>query len=453
MDMGLGKTVSTLTAISDLLDDFKVNKVLIVGPLRVANTVWKQEVEKWDHLKHLRINIATGSPHERGAAVIARNIDITVINRENIPWLVTYLKARKWPYDMVIIDESTSFKNYASKRFKSLRTVMGQVKSMVLLTGTPSPNSLMDLWSQIYLLDSGQRLGQNISAYRRRFFRQDSFNQFAYKPIEGADETIRTKLSDICLTMKAEDYLELPEKVEVNQYIPMPTEAKAMYKAFTNDFLYTLTNGKEISIPTAAGLVNKLLQICNGAIYDENGQTHDIHDDKINALKELIEENPNDNFLVAYNFKSDLVRLKATFPQATVMDRSGAAITEWNKGNIRILLAHPASAGHGLNLQAGGSCVIWFGLNWSLELYQQFNARLHRQGQTKPVRIIHLVMKGGIDEKILKALTSKAETQDNLLNFLKLSFMEEGLISRVDLSGLKGASSRFQEDLEDEDDL
>ena len=416
LDMGLGKTTTALTSASDLLDDFFVTKVLVIAPLRVANTVWMQEARKWSHLKHLKIDITTGSEKERLSSANS-NADIHVINRENISWLVDNVS---WRWDMVIIDESSSFKSMQSKRFKALKKVTKYVKSMVLLTGTPSPNGLMDLWSQIYLIDNGERLGRTISQYRYRFFHQAGYMGYDWQANIDADDKIKELIKDICITMNAKDYLELPSRIDINEYAILPPKVMQQYKELEKEFLLSVSDGVDIEAPSSATLVNKLLQMCNGAVYDSGGNTHEIHDTKIKSLKEIIEDNPSENFLVAYNYKSDLQRLIKAFPQAVVLSKSGKELTEWNKGNIKMLLAHPASAGHGLNAQFGGSTIVWYGLNWSLELYQQFNARLHRQGQTKPVRIIHIVAKGGIDEKVLKALNSKAKNQDDLLNYLKL---------------------------------
>lgn len=415
LDMGLGKTVTSLTAASDFMDNFFVTRVLIIAPLRVANTVWKQEAENWEHLKHLKVNICTGSVAERRLA-LNRDADVYVINRENITWIVENMK---WKWDMVIVDESSSFKSPKAKRFRALRKITKHVKSMLLLTGTPSPNGFLDLWSQIYLIDNGERLGRTITNYRSRFFKPSGYMGYTYKIIDGAEEKIKSLLKDICITMKSEDYLELPDAIPLYEYIDFPPHVLAQYKELEKEFIIELEKGVDIMAPSAAAISNKLLQICNGAIYDENSDFHELHSEKITALKEIVEDNPDENFLIAYNYKSDLERLKKAFPKATVLDKEGKVLEQWNKGNIKMLFAHPASAGHGLNAQFGGACIVWFGLNWSLELYQQFNKRVHRQGQTKTVRIMHIVAKGGIDERILEALKNKAETQDELLAYLK----------------------------------
>lgn len=415
VDMGLGKTVTTLTIILDFYNDFFIDRILIVAPLRVANTVWKQEALKWEHLKDLDIGICTGTATNRNLVIRKKHV-ITVINKENIPWLC---ENHKWIWDMVVIDESTGFKNPKAKRFKHIKNKMKYVKSLILLTGTPTPNGLLDLWSQIFLIDSGERLGKNMTMYKSRFFKPTGYMGYQFKPLPGAEDKIKELIKDVCITMKSEDYLELPDKIDLYEYIEMPSNIKDQYEELEKEFILSLDSGIDIEAPSASGLHNKLLQFCNGAMYDTDKKWHEIHNLKIEALKELIEENPGENFLIAYNYKSDLERLKKAFPKMVVLSKSGDELEEWNKGNIRMLACHPASAGHGLNAQYGGSILIWFGLNWSLELYQQLNKRLHRQGQTKPVRIIHLIMKGGMDEKVMLAITSKAQTQDELIEYLK----------------------------------
>lgn len=419
LDMGLGKTAATLTAISDMFDNFSISKVLIIAPLRVANSVWKQEALKWDHLKNLNIVICTGSEKQRSEA-IKSNADVYIINRENIPWLInTCLWKLKWKWDMVVIDESSSFKNSRSERFKSLKKVTQHIKSLVLLSGTPSPNGEMDLWSQLYLIDNGERLGRTITNFRQRFFISD-YTGYNYKIIPGASEKIKELIKDVCITMSAEDYLNLPGEVYLTEYVEMPKNIKEQYKQLESNFLLTLENG-DIHTPSASILANKLLQMCNGAVYDSEKNTHEIHNLKLDMLKEIIEENPNENFLIAYNYKSDLQRILKAFPEAVTLSKGTKEQDDWNLGKIKILVTHPASAGHGLNLQFGGNIVVWFGLNWSLELYQQFNKRLNRQGQKNLVRIIHIVVKDGLDEKVMLALNNKAKTQKNLIDYLKVN--------------------------------
>ena len=421
LDMGLGKTTTTLTAMSHLLADFDVFRVLVVAPLRVANTVWKQEAAKWEHLQHLSIGIATGSEIDRIRTILAGH-QITVINRENIPWLVA---RGDWDFDAVVIDESTSFKSHKSQRFKAMKSVMSKVTHMVELTGTPSPQGMQDLWSQLYLVDGGERLGRNITSFMGRFYQRSGFQGYGYTINDGAADNIRSRIQDVCLTMTSEDYLTLPDVLYSYETVQLPESAKKEYKKLKKEMLITLENEKDIMAPSASALNNKLLQMCNGAIYDENGAWHEIHDAKIQALKELLEDNPNENVLVAYNFKSDLMRLQAAFPEAVALDKKGLAVDQWNEGKIKMLLAHPASAGHGLNMQFGGSTLIYFGLTWSLEYYLQFNKRLHRQGQKSNVRIIHLVVEGGVDEAVVKALTEKNATQQRLIDNLKTYYKEQ----------------------------
>ena len=415
LDMGLGKTVSTLTAISDLLDSFSVNKILIVAPLRVANSVWRQEAKKWDHLKHLEFQSCLGDQKTRMKALHVDS-DIYIINRENITWLVDHY-GKKWPFDMIVIDESSSVKSATSKRFKSLKKILHFTHSIVLLTGTPSPNGLLDLWSQAYLIDYGQSLGKTMSAYKQRFFEQD-YMGYSYKPRPNAQATIEALMRPYTLSMQAEDYLELPDRIDLIESIALPPAVLALYKSFEAN-LFIEISGEGVEAINAAVLANKLLQYANGALYtDEYKNWVEIHNAKIDALKELIEIN-DEPMLVAYNFKSDLERLKKHFPTCVVLDQNDETIRRWNRGEIKLLLAHPQSAGHGLNLQDGGSLIVWFSLCWSLEYYQQFNARLHRQGQTKPVRIVHLVVTDTIDERVIKVLGEKDATQEKLMKSLK----------------------------------
>ena len=396
-------------------------RVLVVAPLRVANTVWKQEAAKWGHLQHLDIGIATGNEIDRIRTILAGH-QITVINRENIPWLVA---RGDWDFDAVVIDESTSFKNHKAQRFKAMKSVMSKVTHMVELTGTPSPQGMQDLWSQLYLVDGGERLGRNITSFMGRFYQRSGFQGYGYTINDGATDNIRSRIQDVCLTMTSEDYLTLPDVLHSYETVQLPEAAKKEYKKLKKEMLITLENEKDIMAPSTSALNNKLLQMCNGAIYDEHGTWHEIHDAKIQALKELLEDNPNENVLVAYNFKSDLMLLQAAFPEAVALDKKGLAVDQWNEGKIKMLLAHPASAGHGLNMQFGGSTLIYFGLTWSLEYYLQFNKRLHRQGQKSNVRIIHLVVEGGVDEAVVKALTEKNATQQRLIDNLKTYYKEQ----------------------------
>jgi len=415
--MGAGKTTTSLTAACDLLDDLYVNNVLVIAPLRVANTVWKQEAAQWEHLHHLNIKICTGDVVDRTRA-LATKADIHVINRENIPWLIENIK---WKWDMVIIDESSSFKAYKSKRFLTMVKVIKHIKSIVLLTGTPIPNGLADLWPQVYLIDSGERLGRNITMYRNRFFKK-AYKGFGYVPLHDSDAKIKELIKDICVTMEVKNTVE---RIDIYEYIEMPPKFKHQYKEFEKEFLLSLENETDIEAPTAAVLSGKLLQMCNGSIYDAEGNSHELHDLKLKVMREIVDDNGGENFLVAYNYKSDLVRLKKAFPEGVTLSKSGEEVDQWNKRKIKMMFVHPASGGHGLNIQHGGSIIIWFGLNWSLELYQQLNARLYRQGQKDNVRVIHIVMKGGLDEKVLQALKSKAKTQDELIAYLKFMLKSE----------------------------
>jgi len=415
--MGLGKTTSTLTAITDLKDGFSVNKVLIIAPLRVANSVWAQECEKWEHLKHLSVSVATGSERQRIAALCV-DADVYAINRENVTWLVEYYK-KSWPFDCVVIDEASSFKSSSSQRFKALKKILPFTEYMILLTGTPSPNGLLDIWSQQYLIDFGLSLGRTMTAYKQRFFESD-FMGYKFTPREGADESIRKLISNNTMSMGAADYLELPDRIDLIEHAVMSSTSLKKYLDFEKTLLTELEDGKEIEATSAAVLANKLLQFANGANYtDEHHNYTVIHDAKLDVLEELIEHEPNENILVAYNYKSDLERLQKRFPDAVVLDKEAETIARWNRGEIKMLLAHPASASMGLNLQQGGSIIVWFGLTWSLENYLQFNARLHRQGQMKPVRIVHLVAQGTIDERVLKVIAEKDSVQTSLLTALK----------------------------------
>lgn len=417
LSMGLGKTTTTLTAISDLRDGFAISKTLVIAPLRVANSVWLQETRIWDHLKHLEVSICTGSERNRISA-LSREADVYVINRENVAWLVeTY--GKKWPFDCVVIDEASSFKSSSSQRFKALKKILPYTEYMILLTGTPSPNGLLDIWSQVYLIDFGERLGRTMTAYKQRFFESD-YMGYKFSPREGAAEKIHNLLKPIAMSMRAEDYLELPDRIDLVEKVELPAATLKEYREFEKHLLAELPEGEEIEAVSAAVLANKLLQWCNGAMYtDDKGNWAELHKVKIEALADLIEQNEGENILVAYNYKTDLERLQKAFPQARALDKNPQTVIDWNNGEIPLLLAHPASAGHGLNLQKGGSMIVWFGLNWSLELYQQFNARLHRQGQEKPVRIIHIIAEGCIDQRVMDVLADKDAQQSKLLNALK----------------------------------
>lgn len=423
LDMGLGKTVITLTAINDLkYNRFTVGKVLVIAPKKVAEATWTKETEKWDHLSLLRVLPVLGSKQKRIRA-LNTPADVYVINRENVPWLVEYYR-NCWPFDMVVIDELTSFKSHQAKRFKSLTWVRKKIHRMVGLTGTPAPNGLLDLWAQIYLLDEGERLGKRITHYRERYFDPDARDRdhiFSYAPKPGAEQAIQDRISDICISMKAEDYLQLPELVE--DMIPVVLDAKAekAYRDFERNLLVEIDD-EILDAGSAAVLSGKLLQMANGAVYNEERQPVEVHDCKLEVFLETIEKLNGAHALVFYNFQHDLSRI------LKVTKRSGLAVRQlktprdaedWNAGKVDLLLAHPASAAYGLNLQEGGNHVIWFGLNWSLELYQQANKRLHRQGQKSTVFVHHLVTQGTRDEDVLEALHQKGDTQEHLLQSLK----------------------------------
>ena len=415
IEMGLGKTISALTAIADLLDSFTIRRVLIIAPLRVANSIWRQEAASWEHTAHLKVSICTGSERERLSALM-QTADIYVINRENVEWLV---RIRSWDFDCVIIDESDSFKNSASKRFKALRKIIPDTSHMILLSGTPSPNGLADLWAQFYLIDFGQRLGRTVTAFRQRFFEQDYFGH-TWSIREGSATKIYALLADKVLSMQSADYLQLPDRIDLVQRVDLPDKAMVAYQDFEKTLLSTLPDGEEVEAVNAAVLAGKLLQYANGAVYtDEHRNWSLIHDAKIDALAEILEANEGENILVAYNFKSDLERLQKHFPQGVVLDKNPETVSRWQRGEIQLMFAHPQSAGHGLNLQAGGCISIWFGMCWSLGSYKQFNARLHRQGQGRPVRIIHLIATGTIDERVMDVLSNKDAVQTNLLKALK----------------------------------
>ncbi|MGO1368536.1 SNF2-related protein [Senegalia sp. (in: firmicutes)] len=419
LDMGLGKTVITLTAIFDLMFDyFDIAKVLVIAPLRVAESTWDAELYKWDHLKDLKISKVLGNKKKRIEALNAK-ADIYIINRENVKWLVDML-GKDWPFDMVVIDELSSFKSHRAARFKALKKIRPCMKRVVGLTGTPSPNSLLDLWAQVYLLDGGERLGRTVTSYRDKYFLPDKRNQhvvFSYKPREYAKEEIHQKLSDICVSMKAEDYLNMPDRINNKIEISLPEKIKEKYKRLERDLLLPLKE-TDIVANNAAALTNKLLQFSNGAIYDEDGEVEVIHDEKLKALDELIEAANGKPVLIFYSYKHDKDRIKDHLKNVRVLE-TRKDIDEWNKGKVEVMLTHPASAGHGLNLQAGGNIIVWFGLTWSLELYQQANARLHRQGQKENVIIHHIISKGTVDEDVMRALDKKHINQEELLKAVK----------------------------------
>ena len=417
----MSKTVITLTTVARwMYDRFEINKVLVVAPLRVAEDTWTKESAKWDHLQGLRVVRVLGTEAQRIRA-LQTDADIYCINRENIPWLVKYYGAR-WPFDGVVLDELSSFKNSSSKRFKTMRKVRPLIKRIVGLTGTPSPNGLIDLWAQIYLLDQGERLGRTLTEYRNRYFnpgRRNGYVVYDWVPKPGAEDEIYNKISDICVSMKACDYLKLPERVDVVRPVKLAGDARAAYAEMEKEAVLELAPGAVVDAGTAAVVSNKLLQIANGAVYDEDSKVHPIHHSKLDAMEDVIEAINGRPVLVFYSFQHDLERIMRRFPQAIKLE-GPAEIDAWNRGEIPILLAHPAGAGHGLNLQTGGNHIVWFGLTWSLELYQQANARIYRQGvKGERVTITHLVAEGTIDEDVMKALAGKATKQDALLEAVR----------------------------------
>lgn len=417
LDMGLGKTVITLTALWQLaLDSFDVSRVLVIAPKRVAEDTWPKELEKWEHLTGLTSSLVLGSVAEREAA-LQRKAFLYIINRENVAWLV---KNYYWDFDMVVIDELSSFKSNKAERFKAMKKVRPMVTRIVGLTGTPAPNTLLDLWPQMYLIDMGQRLGRFIGGFRDRFFLPDKRNReiiYSYKPREGAEDAIYALISDICISMKAADYLDMPERIDNRIEVSMSPKERKLYDDFQKDMVLSIGD-EELDAANAAALSNKLLQMANGAVYGEDKKVIPIHDRKLDALEDLVEAANGKPLLVAYWYKHDLQRIKARFKNARCID-TAKDIDDWNAGKIPFALIHPASAGHGLNLQDGGCTIVWFGLTWSLELYQQLNARLWRQGQKHTVVIHHIVTKGTHDEDVMRALENKDTRQSALIEAVR----------------------------------
>ena len=424
LDMGLGKTIITLTAIEELMyNSFDIRKVLVIAPLRVADITWEEEVLKWSHTKVLRVSKIIGSAKVRRRAIQA-DADVYIVNRENVVWLVDELDTGVgclWDFDMVIIDELSSFKSPRAQRFKALRKVIARSARVVGLTGTPASNGLIDLWSQVYLLDAGQRLGKTITAYREAFFSPNQRNGqvvFNYKLREGSENTIMAKLSDICISMKAEDWLDMPERLDIERHVKLTDLEMSRYRDFERESYIEFLQGNVTAV-TAGALTQKLLQYANGAMYYTDDKKYlDTSSSKLDALDELIEAAQGKPVLVFYSFRHDYERIKARIKRAVKLE-TAKDIEMWNRGEIEVMLAHPASAGHGLNLQAGGSIMVWFGLTWSLELYMQANARLYRQGQTKTVIIHHLIAKDTIDEDVMQSLRLKGDVQEGLLKALK----------------------------------
>lgn len=436
LDMGLGKTSCTLSAIAQLIyDRFEVEKVLIIAPLFVADVTWEDERDKWDHLRPLRISKILGTEKQRLAG-LNRNADVYTINRENVKWLIDYFvkKGRAWPFDMIVVDESSSFKSGSSQRFRALRKATAVVDRVVLLTGTPDPNGLMDLWSQTYLLDGGERLGKTLTEYRNRYFtpgRRNGNIIYEWLPREGAKEAIFAKLSDVMISLTAADYLKMPERIDNVVKLRMPPEAKEQYERMEEECILELESG-DVVAGNKAAVTNKLLQMANGAVYyeeleaDEDGVVTgwqrkwvQIHEAKLDALEEIVEDY-GQPLVVFYSFQHDFERLMARFARYDpAVIRSRKEIEAWNRGEVRLLFAHPASVGHGLNLQAGGSMAVWFGLPNNLEWYQQANARLYRQGQKRTVVITHLLMEGTQDVAVMRGLKGKTLNQDELIAAVK----------------------------------
>lgn len=423
LDMGLGKTAITLTAVNELkYGRFAVNHVLVAAPKKVAEATWQREAAKWDNLRHLRFSTVLGGERARIRA-LNTPADIYVINRENVVWLVEYYQ-NDWPFDMVVCDEFSSFKSHSAKRFKALAAIRPHIRRIVGLTGTPSPNGLMDLWSQVYLLDRGERLGRYYTHFRERYFEPGRRSRdviYEYDPKDGAQEAVMKKIADICISMKASDYLQLPECVYDDVHVVLSPKAKKAYRELEMTMILALPEG-DIDVTSAAALSNKLQQLANGAIYDEEHVVHVVHDCKLEAFMELVEKLNGQHALVFYNFQHDRDRLTEALAKTKLRYRVYKNADDeqaWNDGQVDLLLAHPASTGYGLNLQQGGHHIIWFGLNWSLELYQQANKRLHRQGQEYPVIVHHLICEGTRDEDLADALTKKDAAQAFVLNSLK----------------------------------
>lgn len=427
LEMGLGKTVSTLTAINRLMfEELEVRRVLVIAPKRVVESVWNEECLKWDHLSHFKVVKVIGSEKQRKQAIAKRG-DIFLISRDNVAWLCGLFGGHTIPFDMLVIDELSSFKNPKSVRFKALKGVQPCFNRVVGLTGTPAPNGLEDIWSQVYLLDRGERLGKFITHFRDDYFKPGKRNGsivYKYKAVEGAKESIYDKIGDICMSMSAEDYLDLPEKIINEVVVDFPESLKEKYVEFERENILELfsdyEDGQTISAVNAAALSIKLLQFANGAVYDENKGVHEVHSLKIDAVKEIVEESPGQPILIAWTFKSDRDRLEQALKKYKPRRlQNNQDVDDWNAGKINILLMHPASGGHGLNLQYGGNTIIWFGQTWSLELYEQFNARLHRQNQKNTVIIHKIIARGTIDDQVVKAIELKAAGQKGLMEAVK----------------------------------
>lgn len=429
--MGTGKTVTTLTALDLIMNDYlEDGPALVIAPKRVAEDTWSKEAAKWEHLKHLKVVKIMGTAKQRIDAL--RSVyegpfaDVYVINRENVVWLVEHLGGR-WPFPIVVLDELSSFKSNQAKRWKALRRVRGRIRKIIGLTGTPRPNGIEDFWPEMYLLDQGERLGRTLTAFRSKYLVPEKMNGhivYSYKPRPGAEAEVYDKLADLCMSIRKEDVLQLPGQIYEDIELTPSKQLLTKYKQFERDAVLEVLDGDEIMAGTAAALTNKLLQFANGAIYDMDGQAHELHNVKLDALEELVEEAGGDPVLVLYAYKHDADRIRQRIPCRS-LDTS-ADIDDWNAGKIPVALAHPASIGHGLNLQEGGHVTIWYGLTWSLELYQQANERLNRPGQTQVCRVYHLILKGTHDERVLQALKNKDKGQAAAIEALRLEIVKGG---------------------------
>ncbi len=427
LEMGLGKTVSTLTAIEELkYDRLEIDKALVIAPKSVARSTWSDEIQKWEHLKHLRISLVLGTEKQRKKA-LEQDADIYIINRENTAWLVSYYGGSYMPFDMLVIDELSSFKSAKAQRFKALRQVRPLFDRVVGLTGTPAPNGLVDIWSQIYLLDMGKRLGKTVTGFRQKYCREGMKNGhivYKYHLAKGAEKVIYNKIGDICVSMKSRDYLELPPQIDHTINVKLDNQTLSAYNTFAKERILEMLQGEDdttITAANAAALIGKLMQFANGAIYDEDKNVKHVHNFKLEAFEQLVEESQGEPILAFYSFKHDLHRIKRLKGIGKFVRelKTPQDIKDWNAGKIKILIAHPASAGHGLNLQHGGSIVAWFGLTYSLELYLQANARLMRQGQTKPVKVFKFAVEDTVDYDIIKALDGKKTGQEALMGAVK----------------------------------
>ena len=429
--MGSGKTVTTLTAIDLLLNDYlETGPVLVIAPKRVAENTWSKECQKWEHLQHLRVAKIMGTEKQRKDAlrrIFDKSADLFVINRENVVWLVDFFGATCWPFPVVVIDELSSFKSAQAKRWKALRRVRGRIRRIIGLTGTPRPNGIEDLWPEVYLLDQGERLGRTLGAFRSRFLLPEKMNGhivYSYRPKDGAEAEVYDRLGDLCMSIRKEDVISLPGQIYEDIELEAPPALLKKYKQFERDkVLECLDEEGEIVAGSAAALTNKLLQFANGTIYDMDGQAHELHSIKLDALEEMLEEAGGESVLVLYNYKHDADRIRQRI-KCRALDKP-EDIDAWNRGEIPVALAHPASIGHGLNLQEGGHIIVWYGLTWSLELYQQANERLNRPGQKSVCRVYHLLLKGTHDERVLKSLKNKDEGQAAAIEALRLDVVKE----------------------------